>query len=36
MLQNASFTAFTISELLMENHHGGEGGAKIPSPPPLD
>ena len=34
MLQNASFTAFTISELLMENDHGGEGGLKSPLPHP--
>ena len=34
MLQNASVTAFTISELLRENQQGGErgvgGGVKLP------
>ena len=26
MLQNARFTAFTVSELLTKNQHGGGGG----------
>ena len=29
MLQNAGVTAFTVSELLKENQHGGVGGGKI-------
>ena len=32
MLQNSRFTAFTVSELLRENHWGGY---KLPPPPPL-
>ena len=33
MLQNAKVTAFTVSELLRENQHGGGGGGKITFPP---
>ena len=32
MLQNARVTAFTVSELLRENHHGGRGRVKLPPP----
>ena len=33
MFENARVTAFTVSELLGENQHGGGGGVKITSPP---
>ena len=34
MLQNAKVTAFTNSELLMENQQWGGGGSKITPTPP--
>ena len=30
MLQNTRITAFTVSESLRENQHGGGGGAEVP------
>ena len=32
MLQNGRVTAFTVSELLRENHHGGREEVKLPPP----